>query len=719
MARKFYTPISLTGLELQNFKIQNLPDNPSPYGAGHSYYNTAAKELRIYDGTNWVPVGGSVEYGLYADIPAAGNNGRVYATTDTQTLYLDYSGSWVQIGASGSATYVNSISGTTNQVNVSQSSGDVTLSLPLDVKIDQSLQIGGWNDADNGFITVKNYLGTNVLEVNSNLSPNDQYHGYNTYTNATGVININSFVNLSSEGNEPAGFLFVNPTGGGSTYPTVHLEATGDLALRAGASDSHANDGNIILYTGSTSGSGTGKVYIGWNNNGGAGANASNQVATIGDINNSLFITSVDSNNFTVDAGQLLLNTTIYTNTVSSTNTGADNFFLRGGYSNINLNSDTGNIELNPDGVVNANSDLFVGSGHNLTVGNNAFVKYGLYTGGATTATDGYITLQDASGADLVTLSGTSGTGHIQTHGDLTLYAGYNDGGTEYGHLSYDGDKNFIINGNFNDVILTSDSGYAYIGNNSTSATRIATLSDIQNAQAGLNVKLSVLLAESTTNVDLGTFNVDGGYLDGNGAVQAGSRVLLLAQTTATENGIYIVQNDGSLTRAADSLNPEKGDFTLVETGTHASQGWILTDPTTGTWVQFSAAGEYTAGNGINISGGAISAVVNDAAGMSLNGDGIAANLGTGLQFNGSSGAIEIIDYTYLTKKMAQTIGDASNISFDIIHNFGTLDVSVTIYDTNTGEEVFADVTHSNTSKINVAFAVAPTVNQFRVVVVG
>ena len=98
MARKFLTPIDLTGLELTNFKVQNLSANPDAYGAGHAYYNSAAKEIRVYDGANWLPVGGSIEYGAIADRPIAGNAGRVFASTDTKVLYLDSGTEWLQIG---------------------------------------------------------------------------------------------------------------------------------------------------------------------------------------------------------------------------------------------------------------------------------------------------------------------------------------------------------------------------------------------------------------------------------------------------------------------------------------------------------------------------------------------------------------------------------------------------------------------------------------------
>lgn len=816
MARKYLTPIDLTGLELTNFKVQNLASDPTPYGKGHTYYNTAHNELRTYNGAIWMPVGGSVMAGATGSRPAAGNAGRLYFDTTLSVLFYDNGTTWTQDGvsqsdlsaaisaatiantdglsegttnlyfttararealsASGGISYnsstgvftadytaiesqlvtdgfaklsditagsIHSVSGTTNQITASTVDGAVTLSLPLDVKIDQSLQVGGWNDEDNGSITVKNYLGTNVLEVNSNLSPSSQYHGYNTYTNATGVININSFVNLSSEGNTPSGFLYVNATGGASTYPTVHLEATGDLALRAGASSSHSNDGNIILYTGSTSGSGTGKVYIGWNNAGGAGANASNQVATIGDINNSLFITAVDSNNFTVDAGQLLLNTTIYTNTVSSTNTGADNFFLRGGYSNINLNSDTGNIELNPDGVVNANSDLFVGSGHNLTVGNNVFVKHGLYTGGATTGTDGYITLQDASGADLVTLSGTGGTGHIQTYGDLTLYAGYSDGGTEYGQLSYDGDKNLVINANFNNLVLQSDSGSAYIGSVAPD-NKVVKYSDLAALSAGFDWKQAANLLwndpMASTSGATGTLVIDGH--PALTSAQDGYRILLIAGDNA---GIYTYHDDGTnwfIARSTDADTYQKliGAAIFIEEGTtYGATSWVqnnhyLTDFTGQTWHQFSGNGTYTEGYGIAIDGTAISVKLDSdslsesASGLKVNyqtnygldnDGGLFVKTANGVTIDGSGNVT--IDTNVVARKYSTdlTYSGSPVSTFTVTHGLGTKHVQVTVFEKATGEDVIVDVTRPSNDTVQIGFAVAPDSNAYTVVVVG
>ena len=54
MAIKFLDSIDLTGGEIQNVIVQNLGTNPTGLGAGQIYYNTAANELRYYNGTSFV-----------------------------------------------------------------------------------------------------------------------------------------------------------------------------------------------------------------------------------------------------------------------------------------------------------------------------------------------------------------------------------------------------------------------------------------------------------------------------------------------------------------------------------------------------------------------------------------------------------------------------------------------------------------------------------------
>jgi len=75
---------------------------------------------------------------------------------------------------------------------------------------------------------------------------------------------------------------------------------------------------------------------------------------------------------------------------------------------------------------------------------------------------------------------------------------------------------------------------------------------------------------------------------------------------------------------------------------------------------------------------------------------------------------------TYLDTRVGSynaNVGDASATSFVLTHSLDTLDLSSTVYEVSTGKEVIADVEVTSTSTITVSFAVAPSANQYRVVI--
>jgi len=136
-----------------------------------------------------------------------------------------------------------------------------------------------------------------------------------------------------------------------------------------------------------------------------------------------------------------------------------------------------------------------------------------------------------------------------------------------------------------------------------------ATKAYVDAARSGLDVKASVRAA-TTTNIDLDntTTAIDGVTL------ADGDRVLVKNQTTAAENGIYVVSTSEAWTRSSDadtSTEVTPGLFTFVEEGTaHADSGWVLTNNgtinvgVTGlAFAQFSGAGQITAGNGLTKTG--------------------------------------------------------------------------------------------------------------------
>jgi len=70
--------------------------------------------------------------------------------------------------------------------------------------------------------------------------------------------------------------------------------------------------------------------------------------------------------------------------------------------------------------------------------------------------------------------------------------------------------------------------------------------------------------------------------------------------------------------------------------------------------------------------------------------------------------------------KFATAFGDGAATSYTITHNLGTRDVHVAVY-RNSGsyDQVAAVIRHSTTNAVTVEMSVAPTLNQFRCVVIG
>ena len=170
----------------------------------------------------------------------------------------------------------------------------------------------------------------------------------------------------------------------------------------------------------------------------------------------------------------------------------------------------------------------------------------------------------------------------------------------------------------------------------------------VDAARSGLDVKQSVRAA-TTAAVNLASQLEAGDTLDTSVTLVAGDRVLVKDQSTASENGIYVVQSTGAAVRATDfdgAGEVSGGAFTFVEEGTvNADAGFVVTSNgaiTVGTdaivWAQFSGAGSFTAGDGLTKSGTTINAV------------------GTAGRISVSSDAIDI-DTTYVGQATITTLG--------------------------------------------------------------
>jgi hypothetical protein len=281
-----------------------------------------------------------------------------------------------------------------------------------------------------------------------------------------------------------------------------------------------------------------------------------------------------------------------------------------------------------------------------------------------------------------------------------------------------------------------------------TSSTDAANKAYVDSVSQGLDVKQSVRVS-TTTNVDLSTALEAGDVIDGVTLV-AGNRVLVKHQTTGADNGLYVVQSSGAAVRADDaniSSEVTAGFFTFVEEGTlYGNTGWVLTTDnpitlgtTPLTFTQFSGTGTFTAGSGLTLTGtefsvdvtpsstnasltntgGAVEVKLNTADGLEVTANGVGINNGTGFTF--SSGAL-VFDTAngYGVRKISSSVGDGSATSYTVSHGLATRDVTIQIFDNSSPyAQVEADVEHTDSNTATIKFAVAPTTNQYRVVVVG
>ena len=128
----------------------------------------------------------------------------------------------------------------------------------------------------------------------------------------------------------------------------------------------------------------------------------------------------------------------------------------------------------------------------------------------------------------------------------------------------------------------------------------------VDSVAQGLSPK-AACVAATVSNITLsGAQTIDGI------SITAGMRVLVKNQTLDQNNGIYQC-NSGAWTRTpdADTWAELISAFTFIQEGTtQADSGWVCTVNAGGTlgttpvtWVQFSAAGSYTAGTGLTLTG--------------------------------------------------------------------------------------------------------------------
>jgi hypothetical protein len=279
-----------------------------------------------------------------------------------------------------------------------------------------------------------------------------------------------------------------------------------------------------------------------------------------------------------------------------------------------------------------------------------------------------------------------------------------------------------------------------------TDSAHPATKAYVDAYVQGIDAKASVRAA-TTANITLsGTQTIDGV------AVIAGDRVLVKNQTTASNNGIYVV-GSGSWVRAADANSAEElspGTFVFVEEGTvNGDAGYVMNADapiTLGTsditWVQFSGAGQVVAGDGLTKSNNTLN-VVGTADRITANADSIdiaatyagqnsistvgtiasgtwtATDVGVEHGGTGASTASAARQNLGAASTIAATV-TGSGTTHTVTHNLNTRDIIVQVWETTGSyQQVFPDIELVSVNAVDIKFSTAPGSDSYRVIVMG
>ena len=209
----------------------------------------------------------------------------------------------------------------------------------------------------------------------------------------------------------------------------------------------------------------------------------------------------------------------------------------------------------------------------------------------------------------------------------------------------------------------------------------------VDEAIAGLAWKAPVNLISASgldtwVNVPI-TGNTGTLVLDGHTALDqtdTGYRLLLVNQSTASNNGIWLYTDNGTtytLTRPVDSDTVEelRGASVFIQEGTHyGTSSWVQTDHylssfSNQVWVQFNGASQINAGDGLTKLGNTINAVAGQ--GLTANADNIqVTNLGieTGM----------LADDAVTNAKLADNAVENANIANDAVDTLEIKDGAIT-----------------------------------------
>ena len=400
-----------------------------------------------------------------------------------------------------------------------------------------------------------------------------------------------------------------------------------------------------------------------------------------------------------------------------------------------------------------------------LTAGSGIFLDYNDGTGTLTIANTGVtsvlgtaneVEVSASAGAVTISLPATINadtTGNANTATTLATARTISLGGDLSGSASFNGSQDITINATVgaNSVALGTDTTGDYVAgatagtgiNVSGSGGEGSTLT-ISNtgvtSVTGTANEVTVSASAGAVTIGLPDDVTIGGSLVVTGDLTvSGSTTYLNTATLQVEDNKVVLNSGATGTPTIDAgIEVERGDSPNAElfwdesaskwTSSDGSASYALSlvghTHTSSDITNFQEAVEDVVGAMATDSGtvdltytdngagaGTLSASVILAASASY------LSTTSGLAVDKISLGSALITDGFSRKVSANLTGSAT--SYAITHNLGTRDVTVNVYDNATYETVETDIVRTDSNTVTVSFAVAPTSNAYRVVIVG